>query len=41
MNRLSGSELAGVCFSPDGRTMFVNIQQQGLTLAISGPFRRA
>jgi secreted PhoX family phosphatase len=41
MNRLSGSELAGVCFSPDGRTMFVNIQQQGLTLAISGPFRGA
>ena len=41
MNRLSGSELAGVCFSPDGRTLFVNIQQQGLTLAITGPFRPA
>lgn len=39
MNRLSGSELAGACFSPDGRTLFVNIQQQGLTLAIQGPFR--
>ena len=38
MNRLSGSEMAGVCFSPDGRTMFVNIQQQGLTLAIQGPW---
>lgn len=38
MNRISGSELAGVCFSPDGRTLFVNIQQQGLTLAIRGPF---
>ncbi len=38
MNRISNSELAGVCFSPDGRTMFVNIQQQGLTLAIHGPW---
>jgi len=32
------SELAGVCFTPDGKHMFVNIQQQGITLAISGPF---
>ena len=32
------SELTGVCFSPDERTMFVNIQQAGLTLAIRGPF---
>lgn len=37
-NALSGSELAGVCFSPDGSTMFVNIQGNGLTLAITGPF---
>ena len=32
------SELAGICFSPDGRTMFVNIQKRGLTLAIRGPW---
>ena len=38
MNRVSNSEMAGVCFSPDGETMFVNIQQQGLTLAIRGPW---
>jgi secreted PhoX family phosphatase len=33
------SEFAGVCFSPDGSTMFVNIQVPGLTLAIWGPWR--
>ncbi len=33
-----GSELAGACFSPDGSTMFVNIQASGLTLAITGPW---
>lgn len=37
-NVLSDSELAGVCFSPDGRYLFVNIQGDGLTLAITGPF---
>jgi secreted PhoX family phosphatase len=37
-NAHSNSELAGVCFSPDGRTLFVNIQYPGMTLAISGPF---
>lgn len=40
-NALSESELTGVCFSPDGTTMFVNIQRQGLTLAITGPWNRA
>ncbi len=37
-NVLSSSELAGVCFSPDGRAMFVNIQHDNLTLVITGPF---
>jgi secreted PhoX family phosphatase len=35
-NGLSRSEFAGVCFSPDGRILFVNIQDNGLTLAIEG-----
>ena len=38
-NAKSESEFAGVCFSPDGSTMFVNIQADGLTLAINGPWR--
>ncbi len=37
-NILSASELAGACFSPDGSMMFVNIQENGLTLAIEGPW---
>lgn len=32
------SEFAGVCFSPDGSTLFVNIQGPGLTIAITGPW---
>lgn len=39
-NRLSGSELAGPIFSPDGNTLFVNIQSPGKTFAIWGPFQR-
>ncbi len=38
-NSMSASELAGVCFSPDGSTMFVNIQGNGLTLAVTGPWK--
>ena len=34
------SELAGATFSPDGTTLFVNIQADGLTLAITGPWER-
>jgi uncharacterized protein len=32
------SEFAGACFSPDGKTMFVNILSPGMTLAITGPW---
>ena len=37
-NSKSNSELAGPCFSPDGSTLFVNIQHEGVTLAITGPW---
>ena len=37
-NALNTSEFAGVCFSPDGQTMFVNMQTPGITLAIWGPW---
>lgn len=36
--RTSRGELAGVCFSPDGRALFANIQDAGLTLVLTGPF---
>ena len=32
------SEFAGICFSPDGNWLFTNLQKEGLTLAIWGPF---
>lgn len=32
------TELAGACFSPDGRTLFVNAYSPGRTLAITGPW---
>lgn len=37
-NAISSSEFAGAAFSPDGSTLFVNIQKDGLTLAITGPW---
>jgi uncharacterized protein len=37
-NRLSDEEFAGACFSPNGRTLFANIQAPGHTLAIWGPW---
>ncbi len=37
-NRMNNSEFAGSCFSPDGSTLFVNIQNPGLTIAITGPW---
>lgn len=45
VNLLNDSELAGACFSPDGRTLFVNVYgdgtpDSGMTCAISGPWQR-
>lgn len=37
-NALNDKEFAGACFSPDGQTMFVNIQDPGITFAIWGPW---
>ncbi|UNO44257.1 alkaline phosphatase PhoX [Streptomyces sp. MST-110588] len=34
------SEFTGPVFSPDGRTLFANIQEPGIMLAITGPWRR-
>ncbi|MDT3396083.1 DUF839 domain-containing protein [Streptomyces sp. B1866] len=34
------SEFTGVVFSHDGRTLFANIQDPGIMLAITGPWRR-
>ena len=51
VNVFSGTELAGVCFSPDGKTLFVNLygestgtpeehRDTGMTCAITGPWNR-
>lgn len=34
----SKAEFCGACFSPDGSTMFVNVQMPGYTFAITGPW---
>lgn len=39
-NALNDSEFAGATFSPDGETLFVNLQDPGLTVAIWGPWRK-
>jgi len=47
-NVLNASEFAGACFSPDGRTLFVNTQgstldagvELGMTFAIQGPWEK-
>lgn len=36
-NARSNSEFAGVCLSPDASVLFVNLQEDGVTLAIRGP----
>lgn len=38
VNKSSKSELAGAVFSPSGKTLFVNIQENGETVAITGPW---
>jgi secreted PhoX family phosphatase len=40
-NAMNTSELAGATFSPDGSTLFVNIQTSGMTHAITGPWNKA
>ena len=35
-----GSEFCGACWTPDGRTLFVNLQSPGITVAITGPWLR-
>ncbi len=39
-NVLNNSEFAGSVFAPGGKTLFVNLQNPGLTLAIWGEFER-
>ncbi len=39
-NAASNSEFAGAVFSPDGSTLFVNLQNPGWTLAIVGPWKK-
>ena len=39
-NAHNDSELAGACFSPDGRTLFVNMQDPGITFAVWGPWEK-
>jgi secreted PhoX family phosphatase len=38
-NATGETELAGVCFSPVGDILFVNIQAPGLTVAVTGPWQ--
>ncbi len=39
-NDFNGSEFAGATYSPDGNTLFVNVQSPGISFAITGPFER-
>ncbi|MDG4861924.1 DUF839 domain-containing protein, partial [Streptomyces sp. T-3] len=34
------SEFAGVVFSPDGKTLYASIQEPGVMVAITGPWKR-
>ncbi len=35
------NEFCGTCFGPDGKTLYLNLQQSGLTLAVRGPWDTA
>ena len=37
-NAHNDQEFAGACFAPDGHTLFVNVQEPGLTYAVWGPW---
>ncbi len=37
-NAMNNTELAGATFSPDGKTLFVNLFHPGVTVAITGPW---
>lgn len=39
-NAINDREFAGATFSPDGQTLFANMQTPGITFAIWGPWRR-
>jgi secreted PhoX family phosphatase len=34
------SEVAGACFSPDGKWLFFNVQTPGITFAVTGPWKQ-
>lgn len=40
LNQSGSGEFAGACFSPDGTTLFVNMQADAWTVAITGPWER-
>jgi len=37
-NAASDGELSGLCFAPDGQTLFLSLFLEGLTMAVRGPF---
>ena len=39
-NAYNETEFAGCTFSPDGQTLFVNVQDPGITFAIWGPWEK-
>lgn len=39
-NPRGDAEFAGATFGPDGRVLYLNLQQSGLTVAITGPWAR-
>ena len=39
-NALNNSEIAGACFSPDNKILFINIYKPTITLAIKGPWHQ-